>query len=133
MTTPPSSERRIAEAAVRPYMTTPVEIEPDVRSLLTPLISHLVNQVIALVVSAAEECKLSLNRIDVFRFDDPEDNRSYVIVNPWVETHADAAFEYWDVLGDDLDEWVSELPKEQANTFQRKVFVEVRWNDDNAV
>jgi len=83
--------------------TTVTVIDTSAEPLMTDRTREALNLLLPVIEREARENRISIDRVEIRGFDDPEEGFHEIIVRQWVNVSADDALAYWDKLGAFLD------------------------------
>jgi hypothetical protein len=119
---------QVRTALYVPRIQPEVIIRPSARPMLTDRMHEVLKRLISLLEREARQNFISVDKIEVSGFVDPEESTEEVVLTQWVKISAEAALDYWDKLGATLEAWIDLLPEELARIAAERMAVEVRWD-----
>lgn len=89
------------------------KVEPSAQQLLGHLpanVGILLGEVLDLMDRYARENSISVTRTEVVARRDPEEATEKLVIRQWVNLPRDAAMEYWDRVGKEIEGWLYDQP-----------------------
>jgi hypothetical protein len=108
-------------------------LSPQPGSLLTPKTRPVVDAAIDLLRREARQHSLTVRKIEVSEFFDPEEGDHQIVVRQWLDTEPQVALDYWDSLDAPLQAWIDTLPSDLQSIANNELTVSVRWNHDRPI
>ncbi len=102
-------------------------IQDAARSLLTPLTTRVLENLLAVSLQVARRFYIPISLIEVDRFIDPEEGNSELVVTFWVSLRSNEALRFWDLLGISIGSWTKTIPVQDSAIILDRISVDVQW------
>lgn len=106
--------------------------KPEYDTNVFPMLTGEIIPVLSLITKLVDDFAvsrfgISIPDVHVSGFTDPEEGVDYVTVVVKVPTDPDTALDFWDELGEHVQEWIQELPPDIAKIAKEKINTRVMW------
>ena len=85
-------------------------INKSARSMLTDRMQSTINRLLPALGRVAEKNYISVSKVEISGFVEPEEGDQEVVVTQWVKVSPQVALEYWDKMGAAVEAWIEFLP-----------------------
>lgn len=101
--------------------------ESSVAQMLTDRVRPVLEQVLHVLRDQAALSSVSVTRVEVEGFSDPEEDSQQVVVAQWVDLPPEQALDYWEQLSARVGLWSQLLPEHLVRIVSERMAIEVWW------
>ena len=113
-----------------------VKVEPQASQHIKGSIGPMMKQLEAIAKDTAKQDRVRVTDIEVRYSELMEDSDMpfiRMVLHTGPEVSPDEAFDFWDSVGDGIDEWVPTLEPRLQKIFDKKVTLTIEWVEPDAI
>ena len=106
-----------------------VHVGPGARQVIrtaNPAVASLLRRYLQLIEGFARRERVAVLKTRVGAYHDPDEDSDQLLVSQRVKLPEEAAMDYWDRLGTEVENWVGQLDPEAAELVSEWIALEVR-------
>lgn len=106
----------------------PVTTDAEVRSLLVSNMAELSDGLLSLIRTQMAKCRISVDSIRISLKESHEEDWQEVVFSVFVDADSTRALEFWDSIGEAINQWRLQLPHQSQRLLDHRIAVFVEWS-----